>query len=306
MKKFNLKFFLVCVFVSLSIIAEAGCDMCSLYLGIHPNQTKNNINLRYRFSLYESNKQHVHNGSNHSDEVSTEWRTFQTVEVWSQWRIGRKMQVLAVIPYAMNSVENKGLVLDSYNSIGDVQALLRYQLFRKVSEDEKTSQRLILGLGLKAPTGKFDSKSNAGYVDPHIQTGTGSWDFIYNIGYLLKHKSYGFNEEFIYKMNTSNRNEYTFADRISSSTNLFYTQEYRKINIIPSIGFLIEHAQEDKDHGIKQNTTNGTSYYLNPGLDIYYEKWNWSINYQKPIAENLRDDYMSNRYRWIIGTSFAF
>ncbi len=306
MKKFNSKFFLVCILISLSTIAEAGCDMCSLYLGIHPNQTKNNINLRYRFSLYESNRQHTHNGVSHSDATTTEWRTFQTIEVWAQWRIGRKMQLLAVIPYSMNSIENKGLVLDSYNSIGDAQALLRYQIFRSSSEDELFSQRIIIGIGLKAPTGQFNLKSNAGNLDPHIQTGTGSWDFIYNIGYLLKYKSYGINEELIYKLNTTNKNEYKFADRISSSTNLFYIYEHHNINLIPSIGFLIEHAQEDKDQGISQNTTNGTSYYINPGLDMYYKNWNWSINFQKPIIENLRDPHMSNKYRWIIGSSFAF
>jgi hypothetical protein len=181
-------------------IAFAGCDMCNLYLGLHPNQTKNSISLRYRFSIYESTKAHVHGGTSHSSITGTEWRTFQTMEVWSQWRIGRKIQLMFFFPYSMNSIENKGLVLDSYNHLGDIQGIVRYQLFRSDAEKHSYIHRVVIGAGIKAPTGLSTTLSNEGNVDPHIQTGTGSWDFLSNIGYLLKYKQWGVNQELLFKV----------------------------------------------------------------------------------------------------------
>lgn len=287
-------------------IVQAGCDMCNLYLGLHPNQTKNSISLRYRFSIYQSTKAHVHGGSSHSSITGTEWRTFQTMEVWSQWKIGRKVQLMFLFPYSMNSIENKGLVLDSYNHLGDIQGIVRYQLFRSDAEKHSYIHRVVIGAGIKAPTGLSSSLSNEGYIDPHIQTGTGSWDLLFNVGYLLKYKNWGVNQELLFKKNGTNKQSYQFANRYSSTTNLYFSIEKNDFSMMPSIGTSIEYAEMDTDHGVEQSNTNGKALYLIPGIDIYYKKWNWSISYQKPIVENLRDVSMKNDYRWLLGMGIAF
>lgn len=294
-----------------TISATAGCDMCSMYLGLHPNQTKNSISIRYRFSLYESSQAHNHSGGSHSSITGTEWRTFQTIETWAQWRIGRKLQILVMAPYAMNSIENKGLVLDAFNSIGDVQGLARYQVYRSDAEDHKYIHRVIVGLGLKAPTGKYTVESDEGTafpisLDPHIQTGTGSWDLIYNIGYLLKYKQWGLNEEMLYKQNGTNKNEYHFANRFSSTSSIYYNYEKNDFNLMPSIGYMYEYSGMDKSNNIELSNTNGSAHYVVPGIDIYYKKFNWNISYQKAFVEHLRDANMSNNYRWLIGMGLAF
>lgn len=285
--------------------------MCSMYLGLHPNQTKNSISLRYRFSLYESATAHNHNGGSHSSITGTEWRTFQTVETWAQWRIGKRIQVLGMIPYAMNSIENKGLVLDAFNSLGDIQGLVRYQIYRSDAEVHKYVHRVIVGLGLKAPTGKYDIKSDEGTLypvslDPHIQTGSGSWDLIYNIGYLLKYKKWGLNEELLFKQNGKNSNEYRFANRLSSTTSVYYNYEKNDFNIMPSIGYLFEYAGMDQSTNIDQTNTNGSAHYIVPGVDLYYKKFNWNLSFQKAFVENLRDVNMTNNYRWLFGMGYAF
>lgn len=292
----------ICVF---QLNAFAGCDMCSLYLGLHPNQVKNGITFRYRYSLYESSKPHSHNGMNHSSSNGKELRTFQTIEAWGQINFGRKMQLVIMAPFAMNSVEQNGLVLDSYNQIGDIQSLLRYQIFR--SADEKpVLHRVIVGIGLKAPSGKFNESAKDGSLDPHIQTGTGSWDFIYNVGYLMKYKSLGINQEFLYRLNTENNLNYRFANRFSSNTAFYYTLKAKGVSILPSIGYLLEHAKEDVSNNVLQTTTNGVSHYVVPSIDVYYKMFNLSASFQKPFVENLRDSDMSNKYRCIVGLGINF
>ncbi len=281
----------------------AGCDMCSLYMGLHPNQVKNGISLKYRYSLYETSSSHVHNGVVHSTNPQT--RTFQTIETWAQLNLGRKMQVVVMLPFSMNSVEEKGLVMDAYNYIGDVQGLFRYQIYKTESKNEVVS-RVVIGVGLKAPTGKYNINSNSGYLDQHIQTGTGSWDVIYNAGYLLKYKKISFNEEILYRMNTENNLNYQFADRFSSNSTLYYTLGNNTISIIPSLGYLLEFAKEDQLNDQAIINTNGTSHYLVAGVDSYYKMLNFNLNFQKAFVENLRDTQTSNKYRFIIGLGLIF
>lgn len=281
----------------------AGCDMCSIYLGLHPNQVKNGINIRYRYSLYESNTSHIHNGIVHS--LNPQKRLFQTVETWGQFNLGRKMQVLIMLPYVMNSVEEKSLVLDAYNYIGDIQSLIRYQLYRSESEKQFASQ-VSVGLGVKAPTGKYSIYSNEGYIDQHIQTGSGTWDVIYNIGYLLKYKNISFNEEVLYKMNSENDLHYKFANRFSSNSTIYYSFKKKEISILPSLGYLIETAKQDKLSNLLVYNTNGTSQYVAYGIDVYVNQINFNINYQKPIIENLRDKEISNKHRFIVGLGVNF
>ena len=281
----------------------AGCDMCSLYMGLHPNQVKNGISLKYRHSLYETSSAHVHNGVVHSTNPQT--RTFQTIEAWAQLNLSRKMQVVVMLPFSMNSVEEKGLIMDAYNYIGDVQGLFRYQIYKTESKNEVVS-RVVIGVGLKAPTGRYNINSNSGYLDQHIQTGTGSWDLIYNTGYLLKYKKISFNEEILYRMNTENNLNYRFADRFSSNSTLYYTMGNETISIIPSLGYLLEFAKEDLLNDQAVTNTNGTSHYMVTGVDSYYKNLNFNLNFQKAFVENLRDTQTSNTYRFIVGLGVNF
>ncbi len=281
----------------------AGCDMCSLYLGLHPNLVKNGINVRYRYSLYNSKTAHVHNGVAHSNNAQV--RTFQTMELWGQMNLGKKMQVVLMLPFVMNSVEEKGKVVDAYNSIGDIQSLIRYQVYRSDPEKKLTS-RLILGVGIKAPTGKYDINSNEGYLDQHIQTGSGSWDFLYNLGFLTKYKKLSLNQELLYRMNTENELHFQFANRFSSNTTVYYTINNKNISIIPSLGYLFEFAKEDlQDDKLIQNT-NGILHYAVAGIDLYYKYLNFNLGYQKAFIENQRDKGTTNKYRFLIGLGVSF
>lgn len=297
------KWMVLSIMIFINSNSIAGCDMCSLYLGLHPNQIKNGINIRYRYSLYETSSSHIHNGVAHS--TNPQKRVFQTLETWAQYNIGRKMQILVMLPYVMNSVEEKNLVIDAYNNIGDIQSLVRYQLYRS-DEENIISSRIAVGLGIKAPTGKYSTIANDGYLDHHIQTGTGSWDILYNIGYMAKLNGLSFNQEVLYKMNTANEMNYRFANRFSSNSTIFYSFTNENISIIPSLGYLIEFAKEDKMNNQLVENTNGTSQYIVGGIDMYFKKINFNLNYQKAFIEDLRDKGTTNKYRFILGFGVNF
>lgn len=299
-----MKKYLLLALLLISTELMAGCDMCTMYLGMHPNQTKNSVGLRYRMSSYSLASAHNHNhGAESQTSTNKELRTFQTTELWAQFMLSSRWQIIAIVPYSMNSVEQNNLVIDSYNNFGDVQIINRYQIYRS-GEDEEFQKQLSLGLGIKAPTGVYTEKSRAGALDQHIQNGTGSWDVLFNTSFLIKNERYGFNQEFNLKVNSSNKNDYKFANRYSSASSVFLFFKIKRVSIQPSLTAMIEYADYDQSQGNSVYFSNGASIYAQSGIDIYYKKFIININSAVPMYEKLNDAGAENIYRMGLGINY--
>jgi hypothetical protein len=300
-----MKRYLLLALLFFSTELKAGCDMCTMYLGMHPNQTKNSIGLRYRMSSYSLASAHNHNhGTESQTSTSKELRTFQTTELWAQFMPSSRWQVIAIVPYSMNSVEQNNLVIDSYNNLGDVQIINRYQVYRSGEEDEFQKQ-LSFGLGIKAPTGVYAEKSRAGAVDPHIQNGTGSWDVLFNTSFIIKNEKYGFNQELNMKLNTRNDNDYKFANRYSSASSAFLFFKHKRVSIQPSLTAMLEYAEYDQSNDLSVYFSNGTTIYGQGAFDIYYKRIILNINTAIPVYENLNDAGAKNVYRVGVGLNYV-
>lgn len=298
-----MKRYLLLAMLFFSLELKAGCDMCTMYLGMHPNQTKNSIGLRYRISEYKLANAHNHGGENVTHVMNEESRIFQSAELWAQYMPMSRWQIIAIVPYSMNSVEQNDLVIDSYNNLGDVQIINRYQVYRS-GDDEKFQKQLSLGLGIKAPTGVYQEKSRAGSLDQHIQNGSGSWDVLLNTSLLIKNEKYGFNQELNLKLNSSNKNQYQFANRYSSASSVFLFFKYKRVSIQPSIAGMIEYADYDQSLGKSVYFSNGVSVYAQSGIDVYYKKFIFNLNSSVPIYEKLNDAGAENIYRMGLGINY--
>jgi hypothetical protein len=298
-----MKNYILLALLFFSLELKAGCDMCTLYLGMHPNQTKNSIGLRYRISKYNLANAHNHSGESHASN-GEEIRLFQTMEIWAQYMPKPRWQIIAVLPYSMNSVEQNQLVLDSYNNIADLQLINRYQIYRS-AEDAKFQKQLSIGLGIKAPTGVYEEKSNSGNTDPHIQNGTGSWDVLFNGSFLIKTDNYGFNQELNVKLNSKNKNDYQFANRYSSASSLFVFFKYKRVSIQPSVTAMLEYADYDQSNDLSVYFSNGTSIYGQTAVDIYYKRLIFNINSSVPVFEQLNDVGAENKYRMGFGLNYV-
>lgn len=287
-----------------SLELRAGCDMCTLYLGMHPNQTKNSIGLRYRISEYKLASAHNHGTENAPHVLNEETRIFQSTELWAQYMPMSRWQIIAVIPFSMNSVEQNKLVLDSYNNLGDLQIINRYQVYRSAEEDNFQKQ-LSVGFGIKAPTGVYQEKSRSGSLDPHIQNGSGSWDVLLNTSFLIKNERYGFNQEINFKFNTSNKNDYQFANRYSSASSAFLFFKYKRVSIQPSLSGMIEYADYDQSNSLSVYFSNGLSVYAQAGIDIYYKKFIINVSSSMPAYEKLNDAGAKNVYRMGMGVNYV-
>lgn len=305
MKNYISYLLITIILFSASSPVLAGCDMCSLYLGMHPNQTKNSIGLRYRWSEYSGVNGHAHHVSHSNSNSNTQRRVFQTAELWGQWMPSHRVQILFIVPYSMNSVENESnrQVIDVYNNLGDAQAIVRYLIYRS-SDENKFQQQFNAGIGIKTPTGQYKEYSRENYLDPHMQNGTGSWDVLLTSSYLLKAERVGFNQEINYKINTENNLKFKFANRFSSASTLFYSFKKTSFSFIPQFTFLIEHAGYDNDQGLSMYVTNGTAVYGQMGCDLYIRKLGINCGIAKPMIEELRDKDATNSLRFNIGLNY--
>lgn len=265
------------------------CDLCGCgnggsFWGIMPQSHKSFIGLRYGQKSYDS---HLNSLSSQSHEDF--WKT----ELWTRVFPFKKVQVLAFIPYNFNrqTIIKTGKQL-SMQGIGDISTYVNYNLLNTITDTipHKFYHNLLIGGGIKLPTGKYqyDLLSDDEVANPNFQLGTGSTDFMANIVYTLKYKSWGLNYDFSYKINTYNSNEYRFGNRINTNLSaLYFIGIGTDITIIPNAGVSYESSSMDEKSSIRNIRTGGDALLGSFGMESYFKKISVGINYQSPMAQNL-------------------
>ena len=142
-------------------------------------------------------------------------------------------------------------------------------------------------------------------LNPHLQTGTGSFDFLFISSYLAKYKGFGFNTDVVYKINTKNKNDFLFANRLNVTSSFFYSKKIKSLTLLPSVGGYLEQAKMDLDHHNPVMDSGGNVLFTIFGLDIYYKNVSVNVNYQIATIEHLNGE-QHNQNRIILGLNYAF
>lgn len=191
-----------------------GCGVGSQYIGILPEFRKHIIGLRYR-----PNSMISHLGAGGATTHLTTRETYQTVEVWGGWNIGKKFRVMAIIPWHINSRTNNGIT-QSKNGLGDISATGFYQLInnrKQVFNQKLLIQSLWIGAGIKLPAGKYDvaDKSTTAQSANLFQLGTGSIDYLLASMYDIRLQDAGLNVAMNYRINSLNKEKYGYGNKFS-------------------------------------------------------------------------------------------
>ncbi|TAE47327.1 MAG: hypothetical protein EAY69_06835 [Cytophagales bacterium] len=278
-----------------------GCGAGSYYFGMMPQFHKNFFGVRYRYSSYLS---HI----GYADMFKTTEK-FQTLELWGRYYIGKKWQILTFLPYNTHiQTDSKGA--KEIRGIGDMSFLLNYRLITPKHDSLNTivKHTLWIGGGVKLPTGKYDYNSNdiTQVSNPNFQLGSGSTDFVFNTQYTARLKKWGINLDASVKINTKNKNDYRFGNRISGNLLLFYLQQIKKIGIMPSAGVYAENSTWDERNGYSIDATGGFLTNFSTGIDMYYKKYTIGCNFQTPFKQNLAHGHLRAENRWVAHFSFLF
>lgn len=306
------------------------CDLCSIYLNLEPNDLRNTFGFNYRyrsFSHDEISFQQINNGQKHAigntviGNTTQQSEIYRSYDLWGNYFLNEKWQLFAQISFSDNYYLEEDSVIHNISGIGDLSLMLKYMLFNtRVTDSSKWAQRLIVGGGFNLPTGKYNqpymvspSQSNKGQViygapyselDPHLQAGTGSLDFLAYLEYQVRYQSFGFSTLSTYRYSTENSNAFRFANRFNSNNSFFALLKLKNTQLAPNAGISLESSKRDQYKNENYLNSGGTSLFLTSGLKWYTKSLALGFSYWKPLQQNLYDNQLQNDER--IMSSFTY
>lgn len=255
-----------------------GCSSGNYFIGPYPFFHNHFFGVRYTYRSFHTTL------TGDPSQFSKDF--YQTIELWGGWRIGKKWQVFAFVPYNINH-QNSDDGLKNNSGLGDISLILNYNLFTKKSANN-IRQELWIGGGLKLPTGKFNANAADLIASANSQAGTGSMDFLVDATYALHIHKLGFSSNLTYKINEA-ANGYKFGNRLSSNTFGSYSLASRKVTYSPNLGILYEKLNANILNKEAIASTGGYSVQGSMGIDIMIKKVVFGANIQLPISENISD-----------------
>ena len=279
-----------------------GCGVGNIYIGILPQFKNHFVGLRYHFNKFNTRL--------NDDATQYSKDFYQTAELWTGWNIGKRFQVLAIVPFNFNHQQSDEGISD-LKGLGDVVVIGNYKVIddsKVCSKGRQILQQLWIGGGLKFATGKFDVEQN----DPdlasmaNIQLGSGSTDILLNIMHNLKVGKIGFTTQASYKVSTINKDEFRFGNRFTASSFVSYTINWDNTIINPNIGLLYENTAASQLQTTKVDLTGGSLLQVAPGIEFGFNKISVGINAQLPVAQNFAENQTKQKLKGMAHISFAF
>lgn len=283
MKNFILTASIILISITNSACEICGCGTGDYYIGLLPQFSRSFLGTRYQFSSFRTNIKN--DPSQYSKDL------FQTIEVWGGINIGKRWQVLAIVPFnIIHQASDDGNF--NANGIGDAALMGNYKVFKKSSVTagkKSVTQQVWLGAGIKFATGKFNIDLN----DPALialantQTGSGSTDFILNVMHNININRFGISTGARYKINTTNKDQYFIGNKFSANSIAYYVFKKAKTTITPNAGLLYDHSETNKSANKKIAETGGYLLGTIAGVEVNFKKITIGCNAQLPLLQNF-------------------
>lgn len=300
----------VCInglFLSATACDICGCGVGSYYVGILPEFRNKFAGIRYQ---HKSLMTHI--GINGQRTYLTTDESYQITEVWGAINIGKKIRLLGFIPYNFIERVNQGISTRK-SGLGDIALMGYFQLLNKhttTNGNKMLVQSLWAGAGFKLPTGRYNQldKNISESIQNTFQLGTGSMDFTLQAVYDIRIQDAGINTNVSYKMNTANRQEYRYGNKITSNALLYYKfRTGKKSNLAPNAGIIYETSAKDlKNQGIEIFDSGGNSLTATTGFETSIKKISLGFSYQIPLHQHLAEGKVKAGDRLMVHCSFSF
>jgi hypothetical protein len=282
-----------------------GCGVGSYYLGILPEFRKKFIGLRYQQRGLMTHMEH-----NGTASLLTEKETFRITELWGASNIGNKLRILGFIP--LNSIQRSGQATHiTKTGLGDAALIGYYKLLdhKKAAGTKLIAQSVWIGGGIKLPTGKYDNreKNIADGLQNTFQLGTGSLDFTLNAVYDFRVQDFGINTNISYKINTANKYEYRYGDKLVLNVLTYYKFRVgEKVSVGPNAGLMFETAGKDRQSKEAEISASGGHALMGTaGLEVSWNRLNAGANLQTPLPQHTGAGGILVKNRGMVYLSFS-
>ncbi len=294
----------------LSVGKAVACDVCGCaatgsYLGILPQYQQNFAGLSYKYQEFNSLHPEVFGSSTPMEAKDY----FQSLTAWGRYYPTERIQLFAFVPYHFNSVKEAG-VRTPISGIGDVQLLANYMIWNNADSGSRMlKHNLLIGGGIKLPTGSNHHTNSEGLILSNMQPGTGSWDFLFNLNYTLRYGKWGINTDAMYRLPTVNPRGYKYGDRVSNSYSLFFWDKTGSVNWLPQAGVRYEWSAQDWEHydyQLKNPYSGGYQLYTHVGIGAYYGPIALQALVSVPVKENYAGGLVTSKNRYETQIQFLF
>ncbi len=278
-----------------------GCGLGNYYIGMLPQFSHKFFGIRYQVRNFHTII------ADDPTQFSRDY--YKTIELWAGWNIGKKWQVLALLPYNyIHQVSDDGVT--NNQGIGDIAVMANYKIFDKTTitrNDNSFAQQLWVGAGIKLPTGKFnvDATDPALVAVANTQTGTASTDFMLNTMYNIRINKVGINSSASYKINTTNKDKYSFGNKFSANSFVYYAIKKGNIGITPNLGINYETTAVNTLQKITVLQTGGHLLATTAGAELSFKKFTVGANMQLPISQNFANGQTEMKMKGMMHVTFS-
>ncbi len=303
----------------LSALPGLGCDQCGcgLLTGIQPKDHANNFGLQWRMRYLHGDiippvavslAKHGGHVENAPPGPLSYTETYTVLEARGQYWIGQRASLTASIPLLNNFQAVNNIRHADIYGVGDPILLGRYVLLGSTSGPDTTRlrHRFTAGIGIKMPLGRHNVEQYGALLDHDLQPGTGTWDGLLSLEYMLRGNRWGGSFGAMGRYNGEMTDGFRFGNSASFTAEAFRVIPLKSFTLLPSFGGYAECALPDGTHGVADQTTGGYTLFSNMGVRLWWKAWGVSVAWQQALVNNLGSMMIPNRERFVAGLTYSF
>jgi hypothetical protein len=296
--------------------ALVACDMCGCFMGVLPSDRRSFVGFHYRFRSFSGNSvegnrlfpdgalktMHDLDGTTVANDG---YEIYRAVELRARYYLHQRLELNLVAPYLMNKDVTPTTKL-AVSGIGDMTLMAGWQLLDDYEKGE-FRHRLLLGAGIKLPSGNPNNTLEGFRYPLLIQSGTGSTDGLLYGTYQLGFRKWRLSLTPVYKINGTNR----FEERIDNSKTLFGNIYYKiepndNLAILPAALVYYENTKGLYANDVFVGGTRMNTLMTGIGTDVFWKNFGFNIGVHVPVYEQENNSGLESRLRFMAGLTLFF
>lgn len=306
--------------VSCMVFSAHACDICGSFIGVTPYDNQSGFMIQHRYVLfsrldvqgqpmlpsqaYRVAPPHsvLHTGHDTATAMAGDFESFKIIDVRGKWFLHPRVELNALLPFVMNRSRASG-ELSKLSGFGDAAVWVGVHVIRRTEEDFR--QRLIVGLGLKFPTGNNNATTADGaraYL--YLQPGTGSFDQTAYIQYSVSLNKWGFSLNANGKHNGTNAHNEQIAPSATANLNFFRMFKRNETVVMPQVQFYGETTSGFTVSDVQQPNSAMGLVMGGAGCDAFFGQLGVHVSALFPLAQITSPDIPGATLRVVAGISW--
>lgn len=269
---------LLIVMLSMSITSFA-CDICggvasNVSIGVLANTNFHIVGVRNTYRSYSS---YINDIKHATDRLFSQ-------ELFLRYQWNKNWQLYGSFQHQL-AFQQRDLGSEFVGGITDPSLLLNRLLINKQDSTRRTTDFLMVGVGLKFPLGKNAPSSN---LLKNLYPGTGSFDMLLLANYTHQlTKKMGVQVETSYTLKGKDKWQYAYGNSFQGTVSLVRSRSVHSYRLVSAVGCVVEDFQESKLNGLELSTASNRASILSGklNLNLFTKNWVWSVFAQYPLAQ---------------------